>query len=118
MSDALKFPAARQAATELDQNGNEVFTRPWFLFFQQLYARVGGPNGASTSDNEASALEDAGSSETQQMIFTARQDAAQQPPIALLLQAVDDLTAELSAQRDQIAELTKELDSIKQGQML
>lgn len=119
MTSPLKFPAARQPPVETDPNGNQAFTRPWFLFFQQLFERVGGANGASTADNEASALEDGGNSETQQMVFRLQQEVAEAPiPLQQLVQAFEDMSAELSAQRDQISELWKELDSMKQGTTL
>ena len=117
MSEAIKFPAARQPATELDDRGFETFTRPWLLFFQQIYERVGGATGASSSDLSTSLFEDAGSGETNALLFSVEQALSQSPQSELLL-VVESLASELAAQREQIAELTKELDSIKQGVLL
>ena len=115
MSAAIKFPAARQAATEMDERGLETFTRPWFLFFQQIYERVGGATGASSGDLSASLFEDAGNAETNAMLFSVERSLFQQPPMAALQVAVETLTAEVASQRDQIAELQKDLDSVRQG---
>lgn len=114
---ALKFPAARQPATELDDRGFETFTRPWLLFFQQIYERVGGATGASSTDLNSSLFEDAGSGETNALLFAAEQALSQQPPDALVA-VVESLLAEVSAQRDQIAELQKDLDAIRQGTLI
>ena len=114
MTAAIKFPAARQAATEMDERGLETFTRPWFLFFQQIYERVGGATGASSGDQSASLFEDAGNAETNAMLFSVERSLFQQP-LAALQVAVETLTAEVASQRDQIAELQKDLDSVRQG---
>ena len=130
MSNAIKVPAARQPATEIDDRGVETFTRPWLLFFQQLYERVGGAIGESTTDLNASLFEDAGMSETNATLFAVEDAANQAPlpvpllpddpllPVAQLFAAFESLAAEVAANRDQIAELTKELDSLKQGAIL
>jgi hypothetical protein len=117
MSNAIKFPAERQPATQTDDRGYETFTRPWLIFFQQLYERVGGATGSGTTGIEASLFEDAGTGETNAALFTAEQ-ALQQLPVQVLMQTVESLAAEVAAQRDLIAELTKEVDSIKQGTMV
>jgi hypothetical protein len=36
----LATPNVRQAATELDERGNQVHSRSWFLFFKQLGDRI------------------------------------------------------------------------------
>lgn len=117
MSTPIKFPSARQPVTMVDGNGQEVFTRPWFLFFQAVYERAGGATGESNTDLAASAFEDAGTGETNAMLFQSIQDA-QQSPFQQIAAAVEDLLAEFQAQRDRITELEKELQSIKQGSLL
>lgn len=114
---AIKFPAERQPATMTDDRGYETFTRPWLLFFQQLYERVGGATGSGTTGIEASLFEDAGTSEANASLFTAEQSFGQLPPDALI-QMVENLVAEVAAQRDQIAELQKDLDAIRQGTLI
>jgi len=114
---AIKFPAERQPATQTDDRGFETFTRPWLLFFQQVYERVGGAIGSGIPGVEASLFEDAGTSETNAALFSVEQ-ALQQQPVQILIEAVERLAAEVAAQRDSIAELTKEVDSIKQGTMI
>jgi hypothetical protein len=117
MSSPIKFPSARQPVTMVDGNGQEVFTRPWFLFFQAVYERAGGAIGAGTGDLSESLFEDAGSGETNALLFSAEQALLQsiQTDQAVTLEV---LVNEVLAQREQIAELVKELDSIKQGVQL
>jgi len=117
MSESIKFPSIRQPVTMTDDRGVETFTRPWFLFFQQIFERVGGTLGQSTSDLGASLFEDAGTSETNATIFSVEQSLSQLPPDSIY-QLVENLTAELAAQRDILAEVQKELDAIKQGQLI
>jgi len=136
MTEAIKFPSARQPATEV-VGGQEVFTRPWFLFFQQLYMRTGGAIGENSNDIIASLFEDAGTGEVQAQLQTLTNAVGQEPPlvdvssldpvsqdpdplgsIPALIAQVEQMAAELSAQRDLVAELTKEVDALRQGQML
>lgn len=117
MSEPIKFPSARQPVTLADERGVVTFTRPWILFFQQVYERVGGPIAASTPDLAESLFEDAGSSETNAALFSIEQGFGQQPP-QTLVEAVESLMAELATQRDTIAEMQKEIDGLKQGQMI
>ena len=114
MSEALKFVPPRVPFTDPNTG---VITREWYLFLQGIFLRVGGATGASTSDLSASLFEDAGSSETNALLFSAEQASGQLPP-GVSIQLVDQLLAELAALRDQVAELTKDLDAIRQGQML
>lgn len=111
MSDPLRFVPPRVAFTD-PRTG--VITREWYLFLQGLFLRVGGATGASTPDVVASLFEDAGSSETNAMLFEVQQalSVVPVPPDALL---PDVLQAEVSELREIVAELRKELDSIKQG---
>lgn len=124
---ALHFVPPRVPFTDPETG---VLTRAGNLFLQGIYARVGGATGPSTTDLSASLFEDAGSSETNALLFSAEQAAGQWPPgaqSALFEQLptdppnepipnVDQLQAELAAMRDQIAEIVKDLDAIRQGQ--
>jgi hypothetical protein len=104
-----------------------MINREWYLFLQGVFTRIGGANGASTPDIVASLFEDAGSSETNAMLFSAEQAAGQYPlpffpavdpdllPAYPPVISVDNILAELSALQDRVSELVKELDSIKQG---
>lgn len=99
----------------VDSNGN--VTREWYLFLQGVFDRVGGADGVSTSDLSASAFEDAGIEETKAMLFSSTFALSQNPP-AQYDQIVADLQAELSSQRDLIAELTKTIQGIQQGTLI
>lgn len=139
MASAIKLPSARQAVVELDQERQVwVFTRQWFLFFQQMYDRVGGATGEDNNSIVTSNSEDAVSSETQAMLFTAEK-ALQQSPLPPDWIPPDQLSAQIDAVRDssaeqvksiealeqmmanllsQITELTKDVDGIRQGYLI
>jgi len=125
MNEALRFVPPR---VQLVDPRTGMISREWYLFFQGVFNRVGGADGVSTTELEASLFEDAGNSETNAMLFNV-EDAAGQNPQGQYPDAqtdtsqdpyqreaqVDNITAELSALQDRVAELVKELDSIKQG---
>ena len=50
MSNPISFPSARQPATEKDGQGNEVFTRSWSIFFQQVYERIGSVSALNNNE--------------------------------------------------------------------
>lgn len=116
---AVKFPSARQDVFYLDPQTNKpVFTRPWFLFLQSLWQRQGGAVAPSTSDVEGSLFEDAGSSETQALLFSQGQDLGQSPLALLVVEQQStllQLQAQLDETRDKVAELTKAINDINQG---
>lgn len=114
---AIVIPSARQPVTEKDSRGNEVFTRPWALFFQQVYDRIGGATSASNTDLALSLFEDAGNGEVVAMALGLERDLNQYPFVDTLA-TIDVLITELTGLREQVAEMAKELDSIKQGPVI
>ena len=125
MTEPLRFVPPRVALTD-PRTG--MVAREWYLFFQGVFNRVGGATGSSTTDIVASLFEDAGSSETNAMLFELDQGVNQKPlypqlpaseadqtPVSQPLDTIDALQAELSELRDVVAELKKDLDSIRQG---
>jgi len=114
VSAPLKLPSARQPVTVQDPAGNETFTRPWFLFFQTVWERLGGGVGI---DDDALLL--APQPQDYGAAYAAQQDAGQAPVWTPEQQVVvDQLQTELASQRDQIAELLKEIQALKQGYQL
>lgn len=125
MTEALRFVPPRVPITD-PRTG--IISREWYLFLQGVFTRIGGPGGNSTTDLSASLFEDAGSSETNATLFGVEQDAGQRPPHTHTPESVlgqapaqccgnlpDNVLAELSALRDTVSELSRELDSIKQS---
>ena len=124
MSTPLRFVPPRVALVD-PRTG--MVSREWYLFFQGVFTRIGGADGASSSDIVASLFEDAGSSETNALAFEVNDASNQYPnptvvlpeddasPAMQVLTQLDNVTAELSALREQVSELAKELNSIKQG---
>lgn len=71
--------------------------REWYLFFQGVFDRIGGATGESTTDLNTSMFEDAGIEELKSGFYSSVQDALQ---AVLVLQ-------------DQVAELVKEIETLK-----
>lgn len=127
MSEALKFLPPRVALTD-PRTG--LISREWYLFFQGIFDRVGGSTGSSTTDLSSSLFEDAGSGETNALLFAAEQALSQLPiqqlsvPDDKLLEpryepsAVEALQTELNGLRELVQELSKELDALKQATTL
>jgi len=92
-----------------------MISREWYLFFQGVFGRIGGADGAGSSDILTSLFEDAGTSETNAKLFEVEQASGQNPSTHPDYVFADNVVTELASLRDQVSELTKELDSIKQG---
>lgn len=114
MSEALRFVPPR---VQLVDPRTGMISREWYLFFQGVFNRVGGADGTGTTELEASLFEDAGSSETNAMLFALEQDTGQVPPTQYI-DAVTALTTELSELQARMAELVKEIDALKQSVLL
>lgn len=113
MTDPLRFVPPRVAFVD-PRTG--MITREWYLFLQGVFMRVGGANGSSTPDIVASLSEDAGSSETNALIFAIEQATNQIPPDSVI--PVDPIQTEISELREIVAELKKDLEAIRQGTSL
>lgn len=114
MSEALKFVPPR---VPLIDSRTGLISREWFLFFQGVFERIGGATGPSTTDISSSLFEDAGSGETNSLLF-ALDRSLNQVPVPPAIIAVDQLLAEISEMRDTISELRKEIDALKQGTLM
>ena len=97
--EGVKFPSARQGVWMRDQSGVPVFTRPWFLFLQALWTRQGGASAPDTTD----------------LVQRFGQEPQAQDQMAA---AVERLQGEVAEQREQIAELHKEIQAIRQGTLI
>lgn len=114
MTDPLRFVPPR---VQFVDPRTGMINREWYLFLQGIFNRVGGANGASSTDIVASLFEDAGSSETNAMLFELEQSVAQYPvPQATLAEQI--LQAEIAELRDTVAEMKKDLDAIRQGTLI
>lgn len=110
MSEALKFLTPR---VPLVDNRTGLISREWYLFFQGVFDRIGGPTGSSTTDISSSLFEDAGSGETNALLFEAQQALSQVPSYEQY--ASNAILAELNGLRELVAEQAKELDALKQS---
>lgn len=80
-----------------------LITRSWFLFFTWVFQRVGGATGDPIDTSEE---------------LIAAVEGLLSAPVLAESEAVEQLTAELSSQRDLIAEMQRELQSIRSGQVV
>lgn len=121
MTDALKFIPPR---VQLCDPRTGFISREWYLFLQGVFERVGGPIGPSTNDLALSMPEDSGAEETKALLGASLQDAGQAPTIAAALppQVSSDelqlLSATVASLQDQIAELVKEVEGLRQGSLI
>ena len=115
MTETIKFVPPRVPLTDPDTG---TITREWYLFLQGVFIRIGGSTGSSIPDVSASMFEDAGTGETNSLLFNFQQASSQNPPYPDLQQAVEALENQVAQQREQLAEFFKELQSIKQGTLL
>ena len=91
---------------------------PWYLYLTKyLFDRVGGYEAPSITDLAVTEYADAGVEETKFELYRLA-DEFRQSPIAALQVQVETLIAEASEQRDQIAELTKTIQDLKQGTLV
>lgn len=113
MSEIIKFIPPRVPLTD-PRSG--IISREWFLFFQGVFTRIGGATGTSTEDNAISAFEDAGSGETNAMLFSVEQALMQLPVSEQPLPSeIDQLRTELNGLRELVAEMAKDIQALKQA---
>jgi hypothetical protein len=117
MSDPIKLPSARQPVTETDpQTQVTMFSRPWFLFFQLVYQRIGGSFGVPNED-----LGIAPFNTPQGVSFAQSGDDLAQAPAPADLRLWADIAQALELRpvvgslQEQVAELTKKINDLQQG---
>ena len=115
MAAALKFIPPR---VQLCDPRTGFISREWYLFFQGVFDRVGGATGESTTDLNTSMFEDAGIEELKAGLYRGMQDTSQTPPMLPALPADDPLYALVLALQDQVSELTKEIEALRQGSLI
>lgn len=88
-------------------------TRDAVMFLRGLFDRVGGSDGPSTIDVSESLFEDAGTGETNALLFEASQALAQSP--AYEPSQIESLTSEMNDLRERLAAIERELDALRQN---
>jgi len=111
MSEAIRFVPPRVPFVDTRTG---TITREWYLFLQGIFDRVGGATGQGSTDLVQDMPDDAGLEEVKATLFASR-DAVDQAPLAQLQQTVDQLQAELAAQRELLAEAMKTIQDLQQG---
>jgi hypothetical protein len=76
---AITLPSARQPVTDVDSAGRTYFTRPWFLFFQTVFNRIGGADSPSIADLTES-LNPEGGAETNAALYALQNEVRSAPP--------------------------------------
>lgn len=87
----------------------------WDLFLSRLTERAGGTSGASTPELSEEAFDDAGIDDLKATVYAATDSAGQSP--VQMAQEIQQLGTELSGALAQLAELTKEVQGLKQGML-
>lgn len=117
MGATVIIPSARQPVTYLDESGKQVFSRPWFLFFQNVVERLGGSSGPGIGDLEETVDDGDTDAQLAATVYALTDEMRSQPKDAVANPDVS-LTAELAGVRDEIAELRKLVEGIQQGTTL
>lgn len=107
---AIKFIPPRVPLTD---SRTGLISREWFLFFQGVFERIGGAEGPSTTDISTSLFEDAGSGETNALLFQVEEDIKQSPQYEMYV--IDVLTTELNELRELVAAMSKDIEGLKQS---
>lgn len=107
-----------------------VMSKEWYLFFQQIYERVGGADGASNTDLDLSQFNDAGIEEARLDIISLRDQIESVPLLDIplppdepcspaanavlddLVNRISYLETQLFQTRSELAEVQKELESL------
>lgn len=92
--------------------GSAPPSRDWYRWAHDITQRVGGVTGASTTELELSAFEDAGIEETKASVATFADAAAQTPP-NVSLPSEEDKSADIASMRAEIAVLMSRLDAME-----
>lgn len=114
MSNAITLPSARQPVTEVDDAGRTYFTRPWFLFFQTVFNRIGGANAPDNGELTGTSSADPGLEAT---LYAFRDEIRGVPPI-VQPPITDALIPELAGLREEIAVARQFIQDIQQGTTL
>lgn len=91
-------------------------SREWYRFFNQLYARVGGPVAETPLELAVDMDEDSGTEETKMALFMTAQEFGQLPPQAQ--ERIDTLEQQVAALQATLAETVKRLEDTQKGTML
>ena len=114
MSDPIFFAPMR---VPLVDPRTGLISREWYLFFQAMFLRSGGTNGPNVTELTQIISDTFGTPEILAIQLTGL-DAAAQSPTVVPSVTLNDVLGELQATRDQVAELAKQLDDLRQGTML
>lgn len=114
---ALTVPSAREPVTYLDASGKTAFTRPWFLFFQNVRALLGGGTSGGIDDLQET-IDDGDSDPQLAAALYALQDEVRKAPAPIAPVSDNALLAELNGVREEVAELRKLVEGIQQGATL
>ena len=97
----------------IDPNGR--ISRPWWIFFQGLFDRVGGVQGSSADDLALSMPEDAGIEEVKADLYSLRNSVDVAPQFNQASEIKEDPSARLEALEALVSELTRQVDDLKKG---
>ena len=116
--NVFTIPSAREPVVHIDPNtGKAAFSRTWFLFFQQIFNRVGGASSPGIDDLEQ--LSDESSASRLDAAIYSLSDELRAAPQPLLPQAAENVVAnEIGDVRAELAELRKAIEGIQQGVVL
>lgn len=112
MSEIFRIPSDRQPFLD-SQTG--LVSRPWFLFFQGVFLRIGGATGSSTEVADVGPA--MGASDMDGVFIQAIQGLGIEPMIQLQ-QQVESIESTLSSNNAELAELRKYVEGLAAGTLI
>jgi hypothetical protein len=115
MSEIFRIPSDRQP---LDRDGEVFISRPWFLFLQAVFVRIGGSTGTPTEDIDLSISSESNGIDEIAVLMSQIQSLDVAPQVQQMEERNQFLEGELSATRDRLTELERVVQGLLSGNTL
>lgn len=112
MAEIFRIPSDRQPWLDPDSG---LISRPWFLFLQGLFIRIGAATGSSSAEQDFGFGPATGDTDQIAVFMRQIQDLGVAPVVQQLEQQVFSLESELSSQRELLAELSRTVQGLQAG---
>lgn len=112
MSEVFRIPSDRQPFLD-PQTG--LISRPWFLFLQGIFVRIGGATGSSTDEGDVTPS--SGTSDIEGVFLQAFQ-SLNVAPVLQIQQQIDSIESTLSSNNAELAELRRYVDGLSAGTII
>lgn len=112
MSEIFRIPSDRQPWLDPESG---LISRPWFLFLQGIFSRLGNSTGGSATDDDLGPAQ--GNAEFEAQAMAALQSVGV-APLFQLQQQVESIESVLSSNNAELAELRRYVEGIAAGTII